>query len=163
MMLVRRITTTDALLLRDIRLRALQRDPLSFGSTYDREAPRDLAAWKTWARDHSVGDDKATFLALRGAEPVGLVAGVRTEHSCRFGLFSMWVDGAEVRRGIGRALVEAVVGWVVASRGTHLSLLVTQDGARTFYERCGFVDDGRHEWLAHSPHVIEVGMTRDLG
>jgi GNAT superfamily N-acetyltransferase len=80
----------------------------------------------------------------------------------RFGLFSMWVDGAERRRGTGRELVEAVAAWVVASGGTHLSLWVTQTGARIFYERCGFVDDGRREPLAHSPDIIEIGMTREL-
>ena len=88
--------------------------------------------------------------------------GKRMEEPRRFGLFSMWVDGAERRRGTGRKLVEAVTAWVVASGGTHLSLWVTQPGARLFYERCDFVDDGRREPLAHSPGVIQIWMTREL-
>jgi GNAT superfamily N-acetyltransferase len=87
---------------------------------------------------------------------------LRRQEPGRIGLFSMWVDGAERRRGTGRELVEAVAAWVLASGGTHLTLWVAQTGARIFYERCGFVDDGRRERLAHSPHVIEMGMIRAL-
>jgi hypothetical protein len=43
-----------------------------------------------------------------------------------------------------------------------VTLWVTQPGARLFYERCGFVDDGRREPLAHSPDVIQIWMTREL-
>jgi GNAT superfamily N-acetyltransferase len=161
---LRRITPADALLLRDVRLRALASDPLAFGSTYALEAPRDLSAWDTWAREHASGADKATFFALRDAtaEVVGLAVGKRSQQPRRFDLFSMWVDRAERRRGIARELVDVVAAWVAASGGTHLSLWVTQAGARIFYDRCGFVDDGRREPLAHSPEVIETGMTREL-
>jgi GNAT superfamily N-acetyltransferase len=161
---VRRITPADALLLRDVRLRALATDPLAFGSTYALEAPRSPSAWETWAREHASGADKATFLALREAtaDAVGLARGERMEEPGQFGLFSMWVDGAERRRGTGRELVEAVAAWVLASGGTRLRLWVTQPGARLFYERCGFVDDGRREPLAHSPGITEIGMTREL-
>ena len=163
-MLVRRITPSDALLLRDVRLRALATDPFAFGSTYALEAPREPSAWETWAREHASGADKATFLAMRDAtaNAVGIATGRRSQDPRRFGLFSMWVDGTTRRRGTGRELVETVAAWVVTSGGTHLSLWVTQSGARAFYERCGFVDDGRRELLAHSPDVIEIGMTRDL-
>jgi GNAT superfamily N-acetyltransferase len=163
-MLVRRIAPADALLLREVRLRALATDPLAFGSTYAIEAPRNPSAWETWAREHASGTDKATFLALRDdtVDAVGLAMGRRMEEPRHFGLFSMWVDGGERRRGTGRELVEAVATWVRASGGTHLALWVTQPGARLFYERCGFVDDGRREPLAHAPDVIQIWMTREL-
>ena len=89
-MAVRRITPADALLLRDVRLRALSADPDAFGSTYAREAPRSVADWESWARDHASGADKATFLAMRDAtaSAVGLSMGLRMEEPVRFGLFS---------------------------------------------------------------------------
>jgi len=162
---VRRIALADALLLRDVRLRALATDPLALGSTYAVEASRDPSDWEAWAREHALGADKATFFALRDAtaEVVGLAVGKRSQQPHRFGLFSMWVDGTERRRGTGRGLVEAVAAWVVASGGTHLSLWVTQPGARRSYERCGFVDDGHREPLPHSPDLIEIGMMHELG
>jgi len=161
---VRRITPADALLLREVRLRALAIDPSAFGSTYGIEAPRNPSAWETWAREHASGADKATFLALRdgAVDAVGLAMGKRMDEPRRFGLFSMWVDGGERRRGTGRELVEAVAAWVMASGGTQLTLWVTQPGAQLFYERCGFVDDGRREPLEHSPSVIQIWMTREL-
>jgi GNAT superfamily N-acetyltransferase len=161
---VRRIASADAVLLREVRLRALATDPRAFGSTYALEAPRSPSAWETWAREHASGADKATFLALRDGtvDAVGLAMGERMDESRRFGLFSMWVDCGERRRGTGRELVESVAAWVIASGGTHLTLWVTQPGARLFYERCGFVDDGRREPLAHSPDVIKIWMTREL-
>ena len=161
-MIVRRITEADATLLRDVRLRALQGEPLAFGSTYANEAPRDPSNWEAWARHHASGSDKATFLALRDGAPVGLVSGMRSDVAQHFGLFSMWVDVDERRSGVGRELVESVVAWIVASGGTHLTLWVTQSGAQAFYGCLGFVDDGRRKPLAHTPEVIEVGMTREL-
>jgi hypothetical protein len=55
---VRRITPADALVLRDVRLRALATDPRAFGSTYALEAPRSPSCWETWAREHASGADK---------------------------------------------------------------------------------------------------------
>jgi GNAT superfamily N-acetyltransferase len=161
-MIVRRIAPADAMLLRDVRLRALQGEPLAFGSTYSDEAARDLTNWETWASNHASGADKATFLALRDGAPLGLASGMRSDVATHFGLFSMWVDLAERRGGVGRQLVEAVAAWIVASGGTRLTLWVTQSGAQSFYGRLGFVDDGRRKPLPHTPEVIEVGMTREL-
>jgi len=161
-MMVRRITEADATLLRAVRLRALQGEPLAFGSTYASEASRGSSDWDAWARDHASGSDKATFLALREGAPVGLASGTRRDVAHHFGLFAMWVDVPERRGGVGRLLVESVGAWIVASGGTHLTLWVTQSGAQAFYERLGFVDDGRREPLAHMPGIIEVGMTRVL-
>lgn len=161
-MIVRRITVADAMLLRDVRLRALQGEPLAFGSTYASEAPRDSSEWEAWARHHASGANKATFFALREGAPVGLVSGMRSDEASCFGLFSMWVDVVERRGGVGRELVAAVVSWAVASGGTRLTLWVTQAGARAFYERLGFVDDGRRKPLPHAPNVVEIGMTRGL-
>ena len=46
---VRRISPDDAELLRVVRLRALETDPLSFGSTYEREAAYPDERWREWA------------------------------------------------------------------------------------------------------------------
>jgi GNAT superfamily N-acetyltransferase len=160
--LVRRIAPGDATPLRDVRLRALRTEPIAFGSTYAREAANPVADWEAWAREHSSGPDRATFLALRDGAAVGIASGTRREEPGRFGLFAMWVDVGERRHGVGRALVESVVAWIIASGGTRLTLWVTQDGARAFYESLGFADDGRREPLVHTPEVTEIGMTREI-
>ena len=143
-MLVRRITPADALLLREVRLRALATDPLAFGSTYAIEAPRSPSAWETWAREHASGADKATFLALRDGtvDAVGVAMGRRVEEPRRFGLFSMWVDGGERRRGTGRALVEAVAAWVRASAAFRPSRAVIRRTRATESSRTRCNDQG---------------------
>ncbi len=159
----RRIHPADAALLRAIRLRALESDPLAFGSTHAREVSRTMADWEAWAGAHASGPDKATFLAIDGQRALGIAAGMRdTDDTTRFGLFSMWVAPEARRSGVGRALVLDVLAWATAHGGACIRLWVTQPGAIAFYERCGFADDGRREPLAHTPSVIEVGMTRTL-
>jgi len=158
----RRISLADAPQLRTIRLRALQTDPLAFGSTYEREIDRDTKAWEAWATAHGKGADKATFLALRGADAVGIAAGMRELEAKTFGLFSMWVAPEARRSGVGRKLVDHVVDWAIASGANRIALWVTQAPAIAFYERCGFTDDGRRQPLPHTPAMIEKGMSREL-
>lgn len=157
----RRITLADAVQLRSIRLRALQTDPLSFGSTYEREIGRTPAEWEQWARAHASGADKATFLAFRGDAVVGIAAGMR-DGAAIFGLYSMWVAPEARRSGVGRTLVDAVVSWASQSGANRIDLWVTQAPAIAFYERCGFADDGRRQPLPHTPTMIEKGMSRAL-
>ena len=159
----RRILPSDATMLRAVRLRALESDPLAFGSTHAREVSRTMADWEAWARAHASGADKATFLAIDGERAVGIAAGMRdADDATRFGLFSMWVAPEARRTGVGRALVQDVIAWAAAHGAACIRLWVTQPGAIAFYEQCGFTDDGRREPLVHTPSVIEVGMTRTL-
>jgi len=158
----RRITLADAPQLRTIRLRALQTDPLAFGSTYEREIDRDPKAWEAWATTHSTGIDKATFLALRGDTAIGIAAGMRELEPKTYGLFSMWVAPEARRTGVGRTLVDTVAKWVAQNGAIRLELWVTQAPAIAFYEQCGFADDGRRQPLPHTPTIIEKGMTRVL-
>jgi GNAT superfamily N-acetyltransferase len=159
--ITRRVDVGDAARLRAVRLRALESDPLAFGSTYDREVGRDAAAWEEWARAHASGAEKATFLAIDGDDAtLGIAAGMRESADATFGLYSMWVAPEARRSSIGRKLVEAVVAWAESHGARRIQLWVTQAGAIAFYERCSFADDGRRQPLPHTPDVIEVGMTR---
>jgi len=74
------------------------------------------------------------------------------------GLFAMWVAPASRGKGIGRALVGAVVQWA-RSRGYRRVLLDVADEnahAVRLYERCGFVPTGERGLLpAPREHVLE--------
>jgi len=160
---VRRVGSNDAARLRDVRLRALKTDPLSFGSTYEREAASEGSEWERWASEHASGNDEATFLAFREDVVVGIVGVFReaadpTSHH----VFSMWV-APEVRRlGIAQRLVQTVVAWATATGASSLDLWVTQTGARMLYTSCGFTDDGRRQPLPSAPDIVEYGMSREL-
>ncbi|MEO9176123.1 MAG: GNAT family N-acetyltransferase [Gaiellales bacterium] len=160
---VRRTEPGDGPLLRVLRLRALETDPLAFSSTFARElAWHD--EWEAWAVRHASGEDEATFLAVSDdGVPAGLAGAFRDEAvATRFELFSMWVAPEHRRAGHAAAIVEAVVEWARASGGHELLLSVTEPGAQAFYARCGFRADGRDEPLPHTPAVTMVGMRRAL-
>jgi GNAT superfamily N-acetyltransferase len=73
--------------------------------------------------------------------------------------------GPEARgRGVGAALVDAVVGWARARGAEGLCLWVTATNASAIalYARCGFQNSGARRSLPHSPAVDMLRMVRDL-
>ena len=68
------------------------------------------------------------------------------------------------QRGIGRLLVNEIVGWA-SRRGAHTSqLLVTSNNelAMVFYQRLGFTRTGRTEPYPNDPSLIEYEMSRPV-
>ena len=56
-------------------------------------------------------------------------------------------------RGVGEALVAAVIGWAAARRATSVHLWVTETNApaRALYQRCGFALTGERQPLPSDP------------
>jgi ribosomal protein S18 acetylase RimI-like enzyme len=159
---VRRVTAGEAELLRDLRLRALREDPLAFGSTYAREAQRPGAAWERWAAEAAAGEQQVVFLA----EPeAGLAMGFIGRDDPRLvHLFAMWVAPEARGRGIGRALVAAVVAWATQRGARRLRAGVTEGNAAAerLYGSAGFADTGEREPLGHSGATVAY-FERALG
>ena len=79
-------------------------------------------------------------------------------------IFSMWVDPAYRRAGIGRRLVEAAVEWAAAQGASRVELEVSEEmePARLLYVACGFVPTGRRRELpAHAHGAMAIRMARD--
>jgi len=156
------ITTANAHLFRQVRLRALQNSPEAFSSTYAREAAFDDAAWarrvERWSGEQGIG-----FLAIDGAQPRGL-AGALLEEPGHAQLVSMWTAPEYRQRGVGRLLVEAVTGWAVTRGLPQLTLMVTScnDPAMRFYERLGFTRTGRTKPYPNDPDIFEWEMALRL-
>jgi len=162
---VRRVTEDDVASARAVRLRALQSDPSSFGSTYEREAAFEDAVWEERVAQGAQGDDAATLLAFLDDEPVGLVSAFRDEEARDvFDVFGMWVAPEARRQGIGRRLLEEIENWILAGGGTDVRLSVTNvaTAARMLYESAGYAPDGRAEESRHTPGLVEVGMRKRL-
>lgn len=83
------------------------------------------------------------FLAWDGDHPVGIAGAFRSEAG-RWTVIAMWVRPAHQGRGLGRRLLDAVVGFIRAQGGREAFLGVTDGnyGARRLYETYGFVEDG---------------------
>ena len=136
---IRRLEAHEGLRLRTIRLRALADAPDAFGSTYGEAADRPPESWAAQLQEI------ATFVAVVDGEDVGLVRGARDDaRTDAAWLISMWV-APEVRgRGVGEALIDAVVEWTRAIGARRLLLDVGDHNrpAIALYARKGFEPNG---------------------
>lgn len=142
---------------KDIRLRALAEAPNAFCSSLDRELAFEDQAW----RDRL--EQARTFLALSGGATVGTATGTADPHeNGGRELVAMWVDPAERRSGVARALIDAVVEWARAQNAPAVALWVAEDNASALrlYEKCGFALTGEREVMRSG--VDQVRMRRPL-
>ena len=156
MVLVRETVIADWHALRDIRLQALRDAPDAFSSTYAREAALGEAEWRQRAaRDGSF----VAFLTEVG--PAGL-AGVYQAAPGTVELVAMFVRPQARGRGVGEALIDAVIGWARDRDASTVHLWVTETNspARRLYERCGFTATAERQPLPSNPALGEIGMTR---
>jgi len=161
MVLVREVVTEDWKALRDIRLEALRDAPYAFGSTYAREAVFGAADWQ---RRISRGGNFLGYLPEASAtEPAGLIGGYQ-EVPETVQLVSMYVRPRARGRGVGEALIAAVIDWAAARNASSVHLWVTETNkpARLLYERCGFTPTAERQPLPSNPSLAELAMSRPL-
>jgi GNAT superfamily N-acetyltransferase len=161
MVLVRETVPEDWRSLRDIRLAALLDAPDAYGSTYEREAAFGEADWRR--RISGGGSFLAYLPEVSASEPVGLVGGYQ-ESPGVIELVSMYVRPKGRGRGVGEALIAAVIDWARTMNAASVHLWVTESNsrARLLYERCGFSLTGERQPLPSNPGIGEVGMIRAL-
>ena len=138
---VERITPERWQDLRRIRLTALADAPGAFLRTHDEEQAYPAQEWQRRAADRAVGDEGTTFLAFVDGEAAGIVGAFRWGHDPEtVELVSMWTAPPHRRAGVGRALVDAVVGWAREGGASKVVLWVVRgnDRALAFYGSVGF-------------------------
>jgi ribosomal protein S18 acetylase RimI-like enzyme len=179
---VRETVPGDWQALRDIRLEALRDAPSAFASSYACEAARGEEHWRgrssgggmflaylTEVSQFSASQSSASqssasqASAIQAREPAGLAGGYQVD-PVTVELVSMYVRPRGRGRGVGEALVAAVVGWAAARRATSVHLWVTETNApaRALYQRCGFALTGERQPLPSDPALSEVAMARPL-
>ncbi len=166
MVLVRETVTADWQAWRGIRLQALRDAPDAFSSVY---ADQVRLGEDHWRQRVSGG---GLFLAYvpevsppeaSTFEPAGMAGGYR-EVPGVVELISMFVRSQARGRGVGEALIDAVIGWGRARDATSVHLWVTETNknARLLYERCGFTATAERQPLPSNPALGEIGMIRPL-
>ena len=126
-------------LFREVRLNALRDTPNAFGSTLERERTHLEADWK----NRLERTESKTFIAFSDdAKPVGLIVGAPYGEDA--GLFAMWVDASERRKGIGGILVDAVIQWAKEIGYARILLDVADENAAAIalYQHKGFIETG---------------------
>ena len=168
-MTIRRIRRDEGPSLRAFRLRALADAPMAFGSTLAGEAAFADEVWRERAERGASADDRITLVAELEGRWVGIATGLPNDPDVpddpRPELVGMFVDREARGRGVGVALVDAVLAWARArhARGLCLWVTATNAPAIALYERCGFEPTGERKPLAHSPALELFRMARGLG
>jgi ribosomal protein S18 acetylase RimI-like enzyme len=141
---IRRVAADDWRLWRELRLEALGEAPYAFSSSLaDWQGEGDIE--QRW-RDR-LEDVECNLVAYLDGDPAGMVSGVCSPEG-PLELISMWVAPFARGRGVGDALVEAVIGHAGtgnssgSSSGVVLSVMAGNDHAIAMYMRHGFVDVG---------------------
>jgi ribosomal protein S18 acetylase RimI-like enzyme len=147
-------------LFRTVRLGALEESPRAFGSTYAREAQFEPDDWvrrvQLWNGERGIG-----YLAIENGAGCGIAGGFLDEaEPRRADLVSIWTVPSYRRQGVGRLLVEGVMGWA-RRRGVHsLRLMVTSsnEAAIGFYLQLGFQNTGGTQPYPNDAALVEYEM-----
>jgi ribosomal protein S18 acetylase RimI-like enzyme len=141
---VRALRAEDAAQWRELRLEALRTCPTAFAMSYEDALPQDMAAFASLIPPP--GDPNALFGAfrgevLRGSAGFRMYPGLKQRHKGQ--LWGVYVDPSLRGRGVGAALVRAVVERARRHVAVlQLSVQIDNAPARALYRRLGFVAYG---------------------
>jgi ribosomal protein S18 acetylase RimI-like enzyme len=158
---IKHLAPNEWLMLRDVRLLALQDSPQAFLATYKQENAYSMRRWQAeFARGNwTVGlvDDKPVSLLGATREP-----GTPT-HQCY--LEYLWVSPVCRRNGIARAMLTVVIERlrVAGARTVFLWVLDGNDAALHLYQGMGFVSTNHRQPLPEQPARSEERMRLELG
>ena len=159
--MVRETVTADWQAWRGIRLQALRDAPDAFSSTYADQVLLGEAHWRQ--RVTGGGLFLAWLPEVSASEPTGMAGGYQ-ETPGVVELISMFIRPQARGRGVGVALIDAVIGWARArdASSVHLWVTETNSRARLLYERQGFTVTAERQPLPSNPALGEIGMTCPL-
>jgi len=146
---------------RDLRLRALRDAPDAFGETFADAAARPTSYWETLTRSVTEPERQVMLLACEDDDVLGSTYGLLDRERSGTGrVGGMWVDPAWRRRGVGRALLQGVLGW---ARERGLSCLglwapAHSPAAMALYRQAGFQETGTRRPLPTNPSLQIVEM-----
>lgn len=143
-MQLRSLGAPDAPAYRALRLRGLREHPLAFTSSFEEESLRPLA---DSAKRLTSEDTSRIYGAWNADELIGiggLSLETRLKNRHKGTLVGLYVAPEYAGRGLGRKLVEHLLGQAREAGLSTVVLTVTQGNAqaRGLYQRCGFQSFG---------------------
>jgi ribosomal protein S18 acetylase RimI-like enzyme len=159
--------------LRELHLRMYADSPNAFGESLSEAQAIPMERWEGRARKLAESGEAAGFVAVEGGRVIGFIAGLlgqyrdgvtRGEAHGTVTMARAWVDPQARRRGIGRALAQAVESWACGKGAKILEVQVTENNgpAIEFYRKLGFADTGRREPLLSNPILRIHFLSRSL-
>ena len=139
MISIRTLQANEGLLLKKLRLSALQESPDAFSPTYDETSIHDDDYWMKSAQRIAAAPGFEIFIASYNGEPVGLVSGQVDKESIGH-IGAMWANPDIRGKGIGRRLLDRVVTFLREDGCKTIELTVTETNNRAIqlYRRTGF-------------------------
>ncbi|MEC3975587.1 GNAT family N-acetyltransferase [Amycolatopsis sp. H20-H5] len=149
---VRRLTSVDRDLLRELRRRAVTESPEAFNTTVADESVLTASDWDARMLE------TAYFAGFDGEVPVGLAGG--RVNAADWDLVSMWVASEARGTGLVDQLIGAVCAAAAAAGAERVGLRVVVGNVRALrvYERWGFVPEGDPERLPRDPSLTRQRM-----
>lgn len=159
----------DWQVVRQLRLSALADTPDAFGATLEEESEQPAAWWRGRLEPGAPGTTLvASLVDTAGVpRPAGLVVLAPSVHGPESdaGIYAVWVAPSARGRGVGDALLAAVVDHARQSGYARVVLDVgdVNEAAQALYARHGFTRTGRTGTLpAPRTHVTEHELALDL-
>jgi ribosomal protein S18 acetylase RimI-like enzyme len=142
-LVIRRLGTGDAEVFFALRLRCMHDAAMFF-----RSSPADIERVGVGGMRTSLADENNRIIGVFDGQALIGIGGIAREPRDKLRhkalLFGMFVVGEAAGRGIGHAIVEALIaeahGFV---ESLHLTVMASNDRALALYERCGFTVYGR--------------------
>lgn len=160
---LRRLAPSEVALHRDLRLRALQDSPDSFGETFEAAAAQPLDHWESLTRSVAEPSAQVMLLACQDDDVVGSAYGLLDRARADAGrVGGMWVAPAWRRRGVGGVLLQGVVDWARERGLSRLGLWAPahSPAAIALYTRAGFRETGERRPVPTNPSRWIVAMER---
>lgn len=162
---VRRLRKGEGLRLRELRLRALHDAPHAFATSFEKARVRAPQHWEEFAIKSEVAETQVTFVVVDQPRWLAMTSGFLDENDPHTAhLMQMWVEPGSRGLGLGRRLVQAVVGWARERGATRLKTSVSEGNAAplALYQAVGFRPTGERRPLASNSSLTEVGLVLDL-
>jgi GNAT superfamily N-acetyltransferase len=122
-MIIRPLEPHEVNFHRELRIRVLNDSPNSFGETASEAEARPRSYWEELTRSVTEPNRHVMFVAFEGNAVVGTTYGLLDKERKDAGrVGGMWVEASHRRRGVGRVLLAAVLGWARTRGLKHVGL-----------------------------------------
>jgi len=164
---IRPLSLADAAQWRELRLEALRNYPTAFASAYEEALEQDLSARIPPPDSPSVLFGAFAGGTLSGSAGLYVWPGMKQRHKAE--LWGMYVAPSLHRRGVGSALLSAVIDHARTRVAVvQLTVLHANNAAKALYSRLGFVSYGiekralRHQGIDHDDELMALDLGNGL-
>ncbi len=162
MVAIRQIQVDEWLLLKEVRLAALEDSPDAFATKLEQAVKNPDEYWKTRSRDGAEGEKEFCVLAIDDDEPIGMAIGwPDKDDPLIIYLISMWVDPSHRGSQVAMSLLDKIFEWAVDRGASSIlaGVMPANSRALAFYTKLGFEQmnepDSDHPAVTGCELVIE--------